>query len=115
MNDRSLLDFAKARMEEGEGISSDTLARILDMSAQPRKKTGLHTGRLWPTLLAASLAVAVCGWLLTGDDAIRRENNVSNVIELLRVADGGRPTSGHSLTENLIACQDAPAELDTED
>jgi len=113
-----MLNFAKSKLEEDEGISSAALARLLaaadTSTCNPRlpvriKKIEARNLKRALTLLAASLAIAACGWFFY-DDAVntRREANLANVIDLLRMADGERPNVADSLPENLLAWQDAP-------
>jgi len=137
MNNK-MLDFVKAKLEENEGVSSDALARILAASQRqspaaarqsssafnsfslPRPSTNHRppTTRLSPLLplLAASLAVAACGWFLhTGSVRARHENNLANVIELLSAADGVELAAASSTPDNLLAWQDAPSDASESD
>lgn len=108
MND-PVLKFVKSKLEENEGIAPDALARLL----AARRNSSLFTSRssLASALLAASLAIA-CGWFFLDPSAdARREADLSNVIELLRVADGDETSEAASLADTLLAYQDAPATL----
>jgi len=108
-NDEEMLRFVKGKLEEGEGVSSDSLSRILAAAeAQTsRRPPVFFSPRI--ALAAASFAVAVCGWyLVDASAAAHRENDVANVIALLSAADGDDLDSGSSLSDALCAWQDAP-------
>jgi len=108
MND-DMLSFVKSKLEETEGISSDALAHILDAAGEARSERRFL---LWPrtaALLAASFAIAACGWFAVTDAAnARREADLANVLALLNTADGGDFDATAPLSENLLAWQDAP-------
>jgi len=108
-NDEEMLRFVKGKLEEGEGVSSESLSRILAAAeARPsRRPLMFFSPRV--ALVAASLAVAVCGWYLIDDSAnARRESDVANVIALLSAADGDDLEFGPSLSDALYSWQDAP-------
>jgi len=121
MNHDPMLNFVKTKLEENEGISSDALSRLLTAAETQRQHApGPHRSALCPkhfplgiSLLAASLAVAACGWFVHTDTVnARRESNLANVIELLRTASGETASASGSLADNLLAWQDAPADAE---
>lgn len=120
MNLDPMLAFVKTKLEQDEGVSDAVLARL--MTAAKEQTTARHTPfRLsrpvrGAFLLAASLAVATCGWFFYANAVnARRESNLADVMELLRVADGKGATESSSIAENLLAWQDAPMDDDTSD
>lgn len=109
--DDAVLVFVKSKLEEGEGISSESLSRILAAAEAERKvrRVRMLSFLPRPVLVAASLAVAVCSWYFISDFvSARRENDVANVIALLSAADGDDLDSVASLSDALCAWQDAP-------
>lgn len=113
MND-GLLDFVKGKLEEGEGLAPDALARLVAAAGEARPVEG-RAGLLRPffrygAILAASLAAVCCGWFVRSADSAQRELEVSNVIALLQVADGSQIVEGASLAERLLSWQDAPCD-----
>ena len=106
---RDMLNFVRDKLEEGEGISPEALARVL--SASPRalrpRRFWLMRSRGWG-LLAASLAVAVCGLFLRCESDACREDDLLNVIALLQLESEEEPSEGASLADRLLAWQDAP-------
>jgi len=122
MKTDTLFDFVKTKLEEDEGISREALARLLaaaDQSARDRQpetdnqQPATNNWQRATALLAASLAVAACGWFFYADaDNARRESNLANVIDLLRAADGETASESASLSDNLLAWQDAPTLAD---
>ena len=120
MNQDPMLAFVKTKLEQDEGVSDTVLARL--MTAAKEQTTARHTSfRLsrparGAFLLAASLAVATCGWFFYANAVnARRESNLADGMELLRVADGKGATESSSIAENLLAWQDAPMDDDTSD
>ena len=112
MNDDSLLDFVKAKLEEGEGISPEALSRILAAAERPTKRMW-HRQSLGALLVAASLTIVVCGWFFAADFAdARRERDLTDVIDLLCAVDGDATPSPASLPDYLLAWQDAATRLD---
>ena len=112
MNDDNMLDFVKARMEEGEGISPESLSRIL-VVAERQAMWARNRRPLGAMLVAASLTIAACcHWLFVSDSAdARRERNLTDVIDLLCAVDGDKSPSPASLPDYLLAWQDAPTRL----
>ena len=112
MNDDNMLDFVKAKLEEGEGISSESLSRILDVAERQAMRTR-NRRPLGAMLVAASLAIAACGWFFAADFAdARRERNLTDVLDLLCAVDGEPSPSPASLPDYLLAWQDAPTRLE---
>jgi len=112
MND-NMLNFVKNKLEENEGIAPEALARLLAAAKNDQAirqplctKHKAHGAAL---LLAASLAVAVCGWLLHDNAITRRESNLTNVIALLQAADDEQDSENASLADALLSWQDAPS------
>lgn len=111
MNDDNMLDFVKARMEEGEGVSPESLSRILDV-AERQAMWARNRRPLGAMLVAASLTIAACHWLFMSDSAdARRERNLTDVIDLLCAVDGEVSLPSASLPDYLLAWQDAPTQL----
>lgn len=111
MNDDNMLDFVKARMEEGEGISPESLSRIL-VVAERQAMWARNRRPLGAMLVAASLTIAACHWLFVSDSAdARRERNLTDVIDLLCAVDGEVSLPTASLPDYLLAWQDAPTQL----
>jgi len=118
MKQDPLLNFVKAKLEHGEGLSDAALARLLDEAERQRETSCVRRFSLaratWDraltaSLLAASLAVATCGWLFHADAVnARRESNLAAIMELLRTADGESSAESASIAESLLAWQDAP-------
>lgn len=112
MND-DMLDFVKDKLEEVEGIAPDALARLLAAAKndqairQPLRAK--HQAQGTALLLAASLAVAACGWFIHGNAASRRESDLTNVIALLQAADDEPTPENTSLADALLSWQDAPS------
>ena len=112
MNDDNLLDFVKAKLEDGEGISPESLARLLAVAERPAVRTW-DRRPLGAMLVAASLAIVACGWFFASDFAdARRERDLTDVIDLLCAVDGDQSPSPASLPDYLLACQDAPMRLE---
>lgn len=112
MNDDRLLDFVKSRLETDEGISSIGLDRLLTAAKASRPRTWKRPP-LGAFLVAASLAVAVCGWFVASESAdAYRERNLTEVIDLLCVLDGENSPQAASLPDNLRWWQDAPMQLE---
>lgn len=112
MNDDSMLDFVKAKLEEGEGISPGSLSRILDVAERQAIWTR-NRRPLGAMLVAASLTIAACHWLFVSDSAdARRERDLTDVIDLLCAVDGDQSPSPASLPDYLLAWQDAPTRLE---
>lgn len=109
-NDDELLSFVKSKLEEREGVSPESLARLI--AAAEESRTGHNLLMFFPrrvALAAASLAVAICGWYFVADSVnASRADNVSNVIALLSAADGDDMDSAASLSDALCSWQDAP-------
>lgn len=109
-NEQDMLDFVKARLEEGEGISSEALADLVDAARSEATGARRSTRRTAHRALlsAASLAIVAAGWFFlssgTPDSA-----DLSTTIALLRIADGATGEEADSPAENLLAWQDAPA------
>ena len=111
MNDDNMLDFVKVRLEEGEGISPESLSRILAVAERPVARTW-NRRPLGAMLVAASLALAACGWFFAADFADAcRERNLTDVLDLLCAVDGEPSPSPASLPDYLLAWQDAPTRL----
>jgi len=112
MND-NMLNFVKGKLEENEGIAPDALARLLAAAkndqAIRRPQSTKHQAQGTALLLAASLAVAACGWFVHDNAASRRESNLTNVIALLQAADDDLDTESSSLADALLSWQDAPS------
>ena len=112
MNDDNLLDFVKAKLEEGEGISPEALARVLAAAERPLMWTW-NRRPLGALLVAASLTIVACGWFFAADFAdARRERDLTDVIDLLCAVDGDAAPSPASLPDYLLAWQDASTRLD---
>ena len=111
MNDDNVLDFVKAKLEEGEGISPEALSRILVVAERQAMRTR-NRRPLGAMLVAASLTIAACHWLFVSDSAdARRERNLTDVIDLLCAVDGEASLPTASLPDYLLAWQDAPTQL----
>jgi len=108
-----MLNFVKGKLEENEGIAPEALTRLLaaaknDQAIRQPLRTK-HKAQGTALLLAASLAVAACGWFIHDNAATRRESNLTNVIALLQAADDGLDSESSSLADTLLAWQDAPS------
>lgn len=107
-----ILGFVKRKLEEGEEIAPDARARLLaaarEVRCAERRPRLLPWGGRVGLLLAASLAVACCAWLVCGRAAEGREEELTNVIALLRTVDGAPAVDASSLAEALLAWQDSP-------
>jgi len=110
MND-NMLNFVKDKLEENEGIAPEALSRLLATARSASKRQKPATGNWRPatSLLAASLAVAACGWFIHDNATARRESNLTNVIALLQAADDETAPEGGTLADALLSWQDAQA------
>lgn len=112
MNDDRMLDFVKSRLEADDGISSEGLARLLAAAETAVPRTWKRPP-LGAVLVAASLAVAACGWFVAAESAdASRERNLTEVIDLLCALDGEDSPQTASLSDNLQSWQDAPMHLE---
>ena len=113
MNDDNMLDFVEAKLEEGEGISPESLSRILDVAERQAMWTRNRRRPLGAMLVAASLTIVACHWLFVSDSAdARRERNLTDVIDLLCAVDGEVSLPSASLPDYLLAWQDASMRLE---
>lgn len=98
IEDRSMNAFLKEKLEEGVEVPAFRSSRRVVSWRRP-------------ALLAATLAAA-CGlsvWYFSSVRSASVERNVVSVIEFLEECDGGtRLASVSSLSERLLAWQDAP-------
>jgi len=110
MND-NMLNFVKGKLEENEGITPDALTRLLITARSSSERQKPTTGNWRPAtaLLAASLAIAACGWLIHDNAIARRESNLTNVIALLQAADDETAPEDGTLADALLSWQDAPS------
>jgi len=117
-DNKNMLDFVKSRLEEGEGISSKALTRLVAAAQCEANGTRHRTfgTRHKALLTAASLALVAAGWFVFTQPSLvtpkRCEGGTLNsTIALLRAADGITAEASDSPGDNLLAWQDAPAQF----
>jgi len=114
-DNRNMLDFVKSRLEEGEGISSEALSRLVaaaQCEAHSTQRTTFGT-RHKALLTAASLAIVAAGWFVfqTPSTSDTQPSTLNSTIALLRAADGITAEASDSPGDNLLAWQDVPAQI----
>ena len=113
MEDVEIERAVKSALEDGVGVSPEVMRRIVAFAECEAK---VRRGRRWllrgavPTLLAATVALAVAfpAWLSVQSG--RGEDAVKGAIELLCEMDGvaDSDTEGFTTAELLLAWQEAP-------
>ena len=116
--DTELMEFVKARLEEGLPLEVPRMNEIMHAAREAsfaREASRRSRRRLWGSTLAAASIALVCSFAAffaqTGSPA--PENTIADVIDLLRTADGEEvAASGEadSVADMLLAWQDAPYE-----
>ena len=113
MEDLEIERAVKSALEDGVGVNTEDLCRIVAF-AEREAKVRVTRRRLWrgaaPALLAATVALAVAfpAWLSVQSG--RGEDAVKGAIELLCEMDGvaDSDTEGFTTAELLLAWQEAP-------
>lgn len=112
--DRELMDFIKAKLEGDLPEAPPRFREIMHFAAT----MGTEKNKVWPTrrwlasLAAASLLV-ICSFVAANMHSNRpsQERTIANVIDILRVVDGGETAlCESSVADMLLAWQDMPYE-----
>ena len=114
--DRELMDFVRDRLEGEVPRDVPRLDEITRFAAEQsfvRAAERRSRLRLWGASLAAACVAGVCAFAVVHVQTASPspETTVASVIDMLRMADGAEDASeGFSVTEMLLAWQDAPYE-----